>query len=328
MSITSARSITGTATLANFDPQVRTAILGWEKLIINKADSITDFLPTIYEDETFDAKKIKSGVYSGFGPSGEWDMLSEKNKVDTSYLYEIFAENFAYGSEYEIAFDAQAFDEMFSMNSKRATDYGESLAWTQQIAGAKFLNNAFNADATCKWHTVTGNEAFFSASHSYAPNVAGTTAGVLSGTWSNIGAGVASLTTAMDAFNKLADQRDYVGRPMNLRPVEVLCRPEKVTTWQEILGIGMNGKSGEISNNRNPFQGDWGGIKITPYPYFATTNQWVVKSNKNPLKMTRKIGITIKTISPVSSAEKLIIHGKFTFDAWQESPMGMIGYPG
>lgn len=305
--------------LLGLDADLKTAIKGYEQIIVATERNIQDYLPMFFKDKTFSAKKITEGVFSGFGQGAYWDMKSEKPVVNSSRLWEITCEQYSYASSFPITFEQQKYDEMFQLNAKNAADFSASLAHTKQIVGSSFWNNAWATTSACQWYNVEG-KAFFSETHRYAPGSA------VSGTWSNFGTGALSQTNILLACNQIFDQRDMLGRPMNLRPDTLYVYPTKIAEAREFLGQGMDLKSGEVSNNRNPFQNEFAGIKVVGYPYFDASTTWILAANKTQTYMSQKFPLTISTVRPQTTAGTIMIDGYFSFAAYAESPIGYVGY--
>lgn len=322
-----ARTVTNPMSLLGLNADELTAVKGFEKIVLKNADSIPDTLGQFFKEATFDAKKITTPVYSGFPIASEFDLKSEMDEVTSAYMWDIVVQQYAMGAKYSTTLEQQMYDDLYKMNPKYAKDFGVSLAHSKQLTGASYWANAFTASSVCQWYGVEG-AAFFSASHTYAPQAAGTNGGVYASTWSNLGAGPVSTTNLLDACNRLIGQRDLLGRPLYQKPRKLFVSEQKVANALEALNVGMTGKGQEMSNTRNPFAGNFAGIEVVPYPYFPDIDMWILMGDKAETYMSIKQDITIRTDRIPGSAQQLETYGFFTYAFWAESPVGFIGYAG
>lgn len=318
------RTITNPQSLYGLDASLRTAIKGLEEIIVDTEKSIEDFIPQMFKEKTFNAKTMTKAVYGGFGLASNWDMTSDKVKAETSYLWDISATQYAWGDSFDITYEQQKFDDLYKLNPQFAQDFSVALATTRQYVASTFWNNAFTASSVCQWYGVEG-AAFFSASHNYSPQAYESTGAT---TWSNLGTGALSLTSILDACNKLYNQRDWMGRPKKIMPKTLWVYPTQIASAREYLGQGMSLKSGEVSNNRNPFQNSFAGIEVKGYPYFSDVDTWILQGDKTNVFCSEMIPMNINTLKPETTAHTVTIEGCFTFASWAESPMGYVGWTG
>lgn len=255
------RLITSPISLVGLDPDLRTAIKGFEKVTVNSAESVEDFIPKLYKPKSFKEKRITFPVYAGLPDAETWDGKSTITAREMAYLHEITAEQYYWAQSVEFTFESQDFD-IYGINGKKAKELGTSLGWELQQQAADFFNDGF---ATTAW---ADGVYFFSASH---PLVGG-------GTQSNLISGALSHDLLMDGLVALRNMTDPLGR--NKRPgqgVRLWVESTQGPLARYIVNESLNWQSGSADNNQNPFK-FFGNIEVVEWPHWDTTTKWMLQS--------------------------------------------------
>jgi len=261
-------------TLEGLDPDLRTALLGLEKCVVNSVNTLTDYNAMLFESDNFSTKSKTIPVYTGLADAAQWDGISAITPLQHSYLHDITATQYYYGNGISFTFDSLTFDE-YSLNEKLSKGQGLSAESKRQKVGAAALfNNAFAGTA---W--IDG-VYFASASHPLSP--------VIGGVQSNLVSGALTQDTLQDALDLGAAFVDPMGRPLDATPYELWVDRSEYANGEYCLNSGNRLASGTPNNDNNPFTG----IKLVPYPYFSTTTKWGVRfrtKNGNAAKKSRKL---------------------------------------
>ncbi len=302
--------------------------LGWDvvmqglnKLTLKEATNIRDYIPELFSKEPFptNVKKLKRKVYSGMDDATAWAEETNATIPDGSiaFMFDITARQYWYANGCQYNMDMKTFDP-YGMKSKQAIALGNSAKVKRQKLGAAWFNNGFSTDsAVHDWPAIETGVAFFSASHTTAPQNTTTT-------HSNLVAGTQSVSAFMDAIDLLMDCRDYLNRPLNLVPRRLFVYPTKVATAKEYLGIGMKEKYGTANHDRNPF-GDFD-IEVVPYPWFGTTTRWALQADKTSTYFNEAVGIDTRTQELANHATKQDIF--FSIALWADDWRGWVGGQG
>lgn len=260
-------------TLEGLDPDLRTALLGLEKCVVNSVNSLTDFNAMLFESDNFSPKTKTIPVYAGLADAAQWDGISAITPSQLSYLYDITATQYYYANGISFTFDSLTFDE-YDLNAKQSKGQGISAeAKRQKVGAAQLFNNAF----TTNWFDGV---PFFASNHPNSP--------VIGGTQSNLISGALSHDTLQDAIDAMCAFTDPMGRALDVQPTELWVDMSKISLGEYVLNSGNALKSGTGDNDNNPFKG----IKLVPYPYFSTTTKWALRGrgrNGNPCKKSRKL---------------------------------------
>lgn len=292
------------------DPALRTAIRGFEKVVLQSVSSVEDFIPKLYKSKNFTPKQITYPIFSGIPDAKAWDGKSMITAESLAYLYDVTATTYLYGNSISYTYEMMKFD-LYNVGDKLAAELGKSAATKRQKLAAAFFNGAFTTAG------VDG-QYFFDSDHPYAPNSG------LSGTQSNLGSGALSLTTLLDACVKLRNMRDPLGRPMNLRPARLFVDYTMEPTAREILNIGMNFKSGTADNTVNPFN-FFSSIEVVGYPYFSSTATWVLQASEFETYFNEMIPVTMmkpREDDAHGVKQDLVFSAAFWHEDWRQ----FIGY--
>ncbi len=314
----------GTATL-------ETAMRGYEKSVYHAVKSVDDFLPLIFDVSKFDPKKIKKMVWSGGRKAGAWADNTIIANTDIAKLGEVTAEVFWYALGSEVSFQAKEHD-LYNVLEMEGQQVGIGLAETKQEIGFDWLTGNWYNTAGGSWLTdgVDGTW-LFSGVHPYD-----TRSDLYGTTQSNYITGGINIDTLISALKALTIVKDAMGRPMNCRPMKLICDQYYATDWRNVINVAMNLKSGTANNDRNPFK-DWAGVTAedfvqgVPAHYLeagsATSHRWFLKGDKAKLFMNPYMPITfLPTIQTDAHAVKK--DAAFCIGFWAEDWRGIVAGPG
>jgi len=319
--------ITGPQTYESYDAAGRSTIRGLEKIMSASVDTIEDFVSKFFKPKTFSPKKVTSMVTSGFSQGKAWDMKSIIPVATKAYLYDIVAEQFGFGNSMGVTLEQNTWD-LYDIDKEDSKKLGTSIASLYQKTNMLFWSYAWTASALCQWYNCE-TVAFFSASHAWAKNVPADITAALGSYRSNLGGGALTMTNLLDACAKLWDHRDALGQPDKRRPETLFVENTKVTAARELLNQGQMLKSGEFSNNRNPFQNEYSGITVegVPLPYLPTLNTWILKGDKTETYVSDHVPITIESF-PKQRDHTVYTDAWFVTCPYAEDWGGWVGWTG
>jgi hypothetical protein len=163
----------------------------------------------------------------------------------------------------------------------------------------------------------------------FAKNISADMTAALGTTRSNLGTGALTMTTLLDACGKLWNHRDSLGMPDKRKPIRLVVENTKVPYARELLNQGQMLKSGEFSNNRNPFQNEYAGISVegVPLPYLPTVSTWMLQGDKTETYVSDHVPTTIKSF-PEFHDHTVYTDAWFVTAAYAEDWGGWVGWTG
>jgi hypothetical protein len=311
------RSITAPFSTLGYDATYQTAIAGFEKIIMNTAGAVPKVTQSLFKvgKDLGKARSIKWRVLSGMDGGGQWDGHSVIPPASMKELWEVTATQYLYANSMTVTFDESFFD-LYGIGNLRAGELGKSMADMQEKLFTQFLINE-GATGTSFWYGVE-LKALLSATHLY-DSVSGANQ-------SNLVTGGLSYTNLMTSLKAIPEQRDYQGRPLNMKAAKVACHTSWVPEVRNYLNYGMDGKYGEMSNNRN--EGKDYPIEIVGLPYLTnsagTNNGYIVLADQAKLKYSQSMGQTIKTL-PMQADHGIKTDGMFSLAMWLDGWEGTHG---
>jgi len=299
-------------TISGFNSDNETAKLGLKEVIIDSASQIRDFTPMFYKKNTqANELTFKKKIYAGFPRAASWSHTLENiSAASMQFLWDVDATHAWYGIAGEMTKEEIQFDP-YGINGRIPTEIGKGLGEMKQVLTAQFFNDAF---ATTAWEDGV---YFFSASHPYSSSATGDSRGT---TQSNLVTGTASVSVAAEAINKMINQRDSMGRPLNIRPRRLVCYPTAVMLWKQVLASAA--EYGTANRNESPFK-DYGNIEVVGYDWLDSATKWFLMGDKYDTYFSEPVGIETKVKDTDANGRR--IEGWFTIAYWAERWQGYVG---
>ena len=310
------RIIPAPQSTAGWDAAKRTAIKGLERISINSADQIRNYIPLIYKPKKFSELSIVYPIYSGMKNAVAWDGKSVITPQGIAYLWDVTAQVYLYANGTEYTFESELWD-IYGMRSKQAKELGKSLSYKEQLTAFSFLNNAF----TTAW---SDGVYFFHASHPKSTQIGGT--------FSNIVSGGFAFDTFLDALILGENMVDPLNRPIYQEAERLFVHSTKVPYARMVINASLNWRGGSANNDENPFKRH-GRVSAedfvvgVPSAYGWSTTQWAVKFSGSELYHNPQV--PIKMLKPEDTpAHGVKQDGVFANAFWAEGVTGWVGSTG
>lgn len=287
---------------------------GLDKITKTTVDTVTNFIPMLYNTQSKKTKRITERLYAGIPEAEPWNPNGEPIPSQTiNTRYKVEAENGWIGNSVDYTLDMKTFDNN-DMMTRMASELATSIAIKKQKTAIGFLCAGF-ADV---WNSEA-NEPLFSATHKLDPRYAGANANA-----SNLVVGAPSVATLSDAINVLLSMPDDLGNPACYLPKYILCHPSKYLEWRQILG-NAEYRSDTANHTPNPFSEY--SLRPVSCSWVTSDNMWFLYGDRHGLVWNDVIGF--KSVLDTDAKTQVTTHMAYAcFTRYARDWRGIVGSQG
>jgi hypothetical protein len=281
-----------------------------DKLTLNKATSVTDWVARLFTKESKKTKKITKRSYSGVPEAVAWPGDANGQPLPVATINDRFlieAINAWYGQSVSYTLDMKTFD-LHNLMSRMAGDLGNAVAVKRQKMALGFLSAGFST----VWNAQEG-QYLFSAAHPLDERVGGT--------FSNYVNRALSRGALEDAIELMIGTPDDLGNPAGYTAKKLVVPQALIGAAHDAVGIkGM--KPGTADNDPN-----WVsqyGITIEVCEWAQSDTEWYLYGQKHGLCWNDVI--SYKSLMDTDAKTQVTTHmAYFCSTVYAEDCRGVIG---